>query len=483
MALVDFLLEGAQERYFSSLMIIAERWDVMLGEDTFDGVNDYTFVDRVLRLLESGNYAGDFIVQVISDLGSISWWRGPHIGDVDAGRVAALARRLHLHGADSLTIPPRDVPLNATRRAHVIFAGDLMGPFHSPSRGAIDYVAALAMDPTIERIDLHYGNEAPLLEAMQAYIDERLGDVPPERGIRLISTVQNPDYLVDAIRKGPCTYHFWCEPIMAPQITIASRLGPTVMFTCGDEPPPQYADVFWYFHEPDYIAPIWKRRGAPPSYTRNYVQSLSGPFYDQGPPTPRTRAEVHLPEDAFVITTVGNRLTVDLDEAFVTGMEVVLRNHPKAIWLVVGGLPDHLLDACRTILGDQFRYLVHDMELARLMTTVDVFANPFRNGGGNSAMFALTANAVVLTTHDGDVASMVPPEHRAKDAADYFARLAALVDEPGLIDAWRGPQQERRVLMNDQTYFLSALKAMVDLAHERYEARQGRTLTSVVEEG
>jgi hypothetical protein len=123
------------------------------------------------------------------------------------------------------------------------------------------------------------------------------------------------------------------------------------------------------------------------------------------------------------------------------------------------------------------------MELARLMTTVDVFANPFRNGGGNSAMFALTANAVVLTTHDGDVASMVPPEHRAKDAADYFARLAALVDEPGLIDAWRGPQQERRVLMNDQTYFLSALKAMVDLAHERYEARQGRTLTSVVEEG
>jgi hypothetical protein len=22
------------------------------------------------------------------------------------------------------------------------------------------------------------------------------------------------------------------------------------MFTCGDEPPPQYADVFWYFHEP-----------------------------------------------------------------------------------------------------------------------------------------------------------------------------------------------------------------------------------------
>lgn len=481
MALFDFLQEGAQERYLPSIKIIAERWDIMLGEDALDGVNDYTFAERVIGLLESGKYRADFILQVISDLGSIAWWRGPHLSDGHAGRVAALARRLHLSGADALTLPPRDIPLGAAQRAHVIFAGDLMGPLHSPSRGAIDYAAALAMDPTVERIDLHHGGE--IKNNMQAYIDERLGDVPPERGLNLISTQENPDYLVDAIRKGPCTYHFWCEPIMAPQITIASRLGPTVMFTCGDEPPPQYADVFWYFHEPQHMAPIWKRRGAPASYIRNYVQSLSGPFYDEGPPAPRARAEVDLPQDAFVIATVGNRLAVDLDETFVTGIEKILRDRPNCIWLVVGGLPDNLLDACQAILGDQFRYIYQDLELARLMTTVDVFANPFRQGGGNSAMIALTAGAVLLTTKDGDVASMAPPEHRAKDPEDYFARLAMLIDTPGALDAWREPQRERCRLMTDQTHFLSALKAMVDLAHQRFEARQGRTLTSVVEEG
>lgn len=480
MALFDFLQEGAQERYLPSIQIIAERWDFMLGEDALDGVNDYTFAERVISLLESGKYPADYILQVISDLGSIAWWRGPHLGDGHAARVAALARRLHLNGADALILPPRDIPLSAARRAHVVFVGDLAGPFHSPSRGAIDYVAALAMDPTVERIDLHHGGE--IKNNLQAYIDERLGDVPPERGLNLISTQENPNYLVDAIRKGPCTYHFWCEPIMAPQITIASRLGPTVMFTCGDEPPPQYADVFWYFHEPQHMAPIWKRRGAPASYIRNYVQSLSGPFYDEGPPAPRSRAEVHLPQDAFVIATVGNRLAVDLDETFVTGIEKILRDRPNCIWLVVGGLPDNLLDACQAILGDQFRYIYQDLELARLMTTVDVFANPFRQGGGNSAMIALTAGAVLLTTKDGDVASMAPPEHRAKDPDDYFARLATLIDTPATLDAWRGPQQERCRLMTDQTHFLSALKAMIDLAHERFEARQGRTLTSVVNE-
>jgi len=482
MALFDFLQEGAQERYLPSIKIIADRWDVMLGEDALADIDDYSFVEQVIALMESGRYSADIVLQVISDLISITWWRGPHLGDAHAGRVAALARHVHLSGADALTLPPRDIPLGAARQAHVVFAGDLMGPFHSPSRGAIDYVAALAMDPDVTRIDLHHGGDA-ISDTMQAYIDERLGHLPPERGVRLISTQQNPDYLVDAIRKGPCTFHFWCEPIMAPQITIASRLGPTVMFTCGDEPPPQYADVFWYFHEPHYMAPIWKRRGAPASYIRNYVQSLSGPFYDEGPPVPRTRAELHLPQDAFIMATVGNRLAVDLDEPFVTGMEKILRDRPHCLWLVVGGLPDHLLNACEAILGNQFRYIHQDQQLARLMTTVDVFANPFRNGGGNSAMIALTAGAVLLTTRDGDVASMAPHEHRAKDAEDYFTRLAMLIDTPGALDAWRGPQQERRRLMNDQTHFLSALKAMVDLAHQRFEARQGRTLTSVVEEG
>jgi len=482
MALYDFLEEGAQTRYLPSIKIIADRWDIMLGEDALDGVDDYNFVETVIGLLESGKYSADVILQVISDLGSIAWWRGPHLGDAHAGRVSALARRMHLNGADALTLPPRDIPLSAAQRAHIVFGGDLMGPFHSPSRGAIDYVAALAMDPLNERIELHHGSET-IAPNMQAYIDERLGHIPPERGVKLVSTVENPNYLVDAIRKGPCTYHFWCEPVMAPHITIASRLGPTVMFTCGDEPPPQYADVFWYFHEPAHMAPVWKRRGAPASFIKNYVQSFSGPFYDEGPPAPRTRAEVSLPQDAFIIATVGNRLAVDLDEAFVTGIEFILRDRPNCIWLVVGTLPDHLLDACETILGDQFRYIAQDLELARLMTTVDVFANPFRHGGGNSAMIALSAGAVLLTTNDGDVASMAPPEHRATSTEDYFARLATLIDVPGTLEAWREPQQARHRLIGDQTHFLSSLKAMVDLAHQRFEARQGRTLTSVVNEG
>lgn len=479
MALVDFLREGAQARYIPSIEFIAARWDDMLGPDALNDVDDDTFVARAVSLFEREQFADGGVLQLITDLNSVAWWRGPPIDDASAGRLSALARRVHLDHADAIVLPPLNILRAATRRAHAVFVGDLVTPQHSPSRGAIDYVAALAMDPLIERIDLHHGGK--ITPPMQAYIDERLAATPRGRGLSLVSMAETSNYLGEAITKGPCTFHFWCEPAMAPHITVAARLGPTVMFTCGDEPPPQYADVFWYFHEPEHMAPIWSRRGAPDSFIRNYVRSISGPFYDEGKPAPRTRAEVGLADDAFVITTVGNRLAVDLDEAFVTGLEMVLRERPHCVWLVVGALPDPLLDACRQILGDQFRYVEEDLELARLMTIADLFANPFRNGGGNSAMIALTAGAVLLTTNSGDVAAMAPPEHRAADVDDYFARLATLIDEPETLEAWRGPQQARMRLMTDQKHFLASLKAMVATAFDRFAARRGRTLTSVVE--
>jgi hypothetical protein len=481
MALADFLREGAEPNYFPPIEIIATRWDRMLGPDALDGVDDDSFLARVMAMLESGRLSPDIVLQVIADLGSLSWWRGPKIDDVSAGRLSAMTRRVHLGHADSISLPALNIPRAATRRAHVVFVGDLVQPLHSPSRGAIDYVAALAMDPLVERIEVHHGGT--IKPKMQAYIDERLAATPRERGLSLISTAETPDFLARAIQRGPCTFHFWCEPTMAPHITLAARLGPTVMFTCGDEPPPQYADVFWYFHETEHMAPIWKRRGAPDSFIRNYAHSVPGPFYDEGKPASRTRAEVGLADDAFVIATVGNRLAIDLDEAFVTGLEMTLRDRPNSVWLVVGALPEPLLDACQQILGDQFRHIEQDLELARLMTTVDVFANPFRNGGGNSAMIALTAGAVLLTANSGDVASMAPPEHRAADADDYFARLATLIDQPEALEAWRGPQQARMRLMTDQKAFLASLTAMVDTAYDRFDARRGRTLTSVVEEG
>jgi hypothetical protein len=321
MALVDFLREGAEPNYFPPIEIIAARWDQMLGPNAFDDVDDDSFLARVMALLESGRLSPDIMLQVIADLGSLSWWRGPKIDDASAVRLSAMTRRVHLGHADSISLarvehPPGRHPAGSRRvrrrsgptAALALARRDRLCRRlgHGPA-GRADRGAPRRQD---QAQDAGLYRRAPGRDAT------RTGPVPDLDGrhARLPGASRSS--------RGPCTFHFWCEPTMAPHITLAARLGPTVMFTCGDEPPPQYADVFWYFHEPEHMAPIWKRRGAPDSFIQNYVHSVPGPFYDEGKPASRTRADVGLADDAFVIATVGNRLAVDLDEAFVTGLEM-----------------------------------------------------------------------------------------------------------------------------------------------------------------
>jgi hypothetical protein len=148
---------------------------------------------------------------------------------------------------------------------------------------------------------------------------------------------------------------------------------------------------------------------------------------------------------------------------------------------VVGALPEHLIYAFEQGFGYQFRHIPFDAALSELMTIVDVFANPFRPGGGNSANNALSAGTVLLTLDQGDVASLVPPEHRAVDQFDYFERLIRLVEDPSQMAAWRELQQSQHAGLVDQTAFLESLRSMTGLAYERFLARRSTPLTSVID--
>lgn len=105
------------------------------------------------------------------------------------------------------------------------------------------------------------------------------------------------------------------------------------------------------------------------------------------------------------------------------------------------------------------------------MTTVDLFANPFRAGGGNSANIALDAGAAVLSLSRGDVSSLVPDSFIASDPEEYFRYLGFLMDSPELLAAVRAEQGQHNARMRDQGLFLKEIQGLVRLAADRYEAR------------
>jgi len=479
MTIANFLLAEAQPNYTTQIMSIANRWDALLPSGFSEGLDNENFVPRLADQIESGPFADDEVVQLISDLWSLTWWRGPKIDDDCSRRIIGRAVTIFRNVFDRPNLPQPTVARSKARKEHSVFVGTLQDPLHSPSRGAIDYVAVLAMDPAIERIDIYYSGS--ITPRLQAYIDERLGASMRRRGIRFFCVDIVEDLLSDVVGRGACTFHFWCEPALSPWIGLMSLFGPTVMFVCGDEAPVQYADVYWYFHQPDYVAERWARRGAPQSFIKNYVFSQSSPTLFEGPPLQRKRQAYGWNDNNFIMASVGNRLGVDLDEDFVNGIESLLQAHPECVWLVVGDLPEHLVYAFEQGFGFQFRHIPFEVELGELMTVVDVFANPFRPGGGNSANMALRAGSVVMTLAEGDVASLVPLEHRAIDPGIYFSSMMKLVEDKNEISSWREKQKQYFGHHIDQAEFLESLGTMASLAYERFLARRLIPLTHIID--
>lgn len=475
----DFLTSEAQPAYSANVALIADFWSSVLGPDFLATLDNANLYPRMVELLEGGGLDDGLKLEIAANLTSLSWWRGPMISDEMRARADAVSRSILTGIADTLDMSPRALPAARLRRAHVIFAGVLQDPSHSPSAAAIDYAAALALDKKVDRLEIVHSGE--ILPAMSAYIEDRLGSHPHSRGIALVSTVENADFLAGIVARGPCTFHIVCEPALSPVISILNRLGPTVMFTCADSAPVQYADVYWFYHSAEYMERLWSRQGAPEVLTGNYVQSLSGPWRPTPAPEPMDRTALGLSEDHFVIATVGNRLGIELDETYITGMELAVRDRPKAVWMVVGGLPENLVDACQQVLGPKFLHIPFSPILGRLMTVVDVFANPFRVGGGRSGYLALEAGAAVLTLGQGDVATAIPEDVRAQDPEDYFRRLELLIDEPDLLRAYKAYQAQYFSIVCDQNVFLGNLQNMIRLAADRYAARGcGAPLSSTV---
>jgi hypothetical protein len=469
MSLESFLLEGAPAPYVDAIREIAARWSTVFPPQDLARLNDGNLHEVVTGWLEAPGTEDSVVLMVAEDLTALTRWRGAPAPAGVKGRLSGLARPILTRIADGLSMSPRPLPAARLRRSHVLFVGTLRDPAHAPSQQAVGYAAALARDPKVERIEIVHSND--LTSAMRSYIQDELGGFPASRGIALISTADNPDFLADVFARGPCTFHFWYEPALSPVISVASRLGPTLMFVDSDEAPVQYADVYWSRRSQEAIRDLWSGQGAPDAFAANHVQALQVPGRALPAPEPLPRAALGLAGDALVIATVGDRLEAEMDEAYITGIELAIRDRPNCVWMVAGALPDYLSDACRQILGARFLNTPEPSDLARLMTTVDIYANPFRMGGGRSARLSAAAGASILTLDQGAVAEIAPPDFLALDAEDYFRRLDALIALPELLAALKARQAEHLTQVGDQRALLSSLQKMVRTAAQRYAER------------
>lgn len=170
---------------------------------------------------------------------------------------------------------------------------------------------------------------------------------------------------------------------------------------------------------------------------------------------PVTRAELGLPDEAYVIAIVGNRLDVEITDTVAAELSELLAETPQAYVVFLGvfaGFPE--VAARHPMLAARSKFLGYRTDVLSVYERCDAYFNPPRYGGATSAAYALAMGLPVLTRQTGDVANSVGPrfvfdsfdaieafvrravndaEHRREWAAAARARWEELTDREGML--------------------------------------------------
>ncbi len=449
--------------------------DILARAQVQTGDPDLSFMDlndpagSVVRFCQAGGIGSYPQLNLISGLMSLTWWCGLSLSEGDHAAIMATARR----ALRDLVGRPSGLGLERLSgpRHHLIFTGQLQSPHHSPSRGAIDYARAIAEgDPgasitfLLAPFQIHPDTAAHARQAFSALdVSPDFRDFNQDGAIRDI--LDRSDHLIS---------HIWCANALDPRISELALITPTIMFTCGDVPPFQYADVYWHQQSDDYVRALWSRYGVPPAFIANY--SGGAPCTHDGADDTfdrATKSDFGFSDDQVILVTVGNRLGVDMGPDFIAGMLDLTLGDSRLVWLIVGPLDPALLATLQQAAGGQIMHIPFTTELLTLLSMTDIFANPFRKGGGESALSAMRAGTVVMTRTDfGDVAALVPPASDVPDAEAFFGELRALTRSSALREARLRDQSARLAEILDQSVLSRVIQAHVSTATDRFARRQ-----------
>ncbi len=138
-----------------------------------------------------------------------------------------------------------------------------------------------------------------------------------------------------------------------------------------------------------------------------------------------SRDDLKLPEDAFAFVLVGGRIEQEITPKFRKLLFAILEASPNA-YLVIVGPVSQSLKLEFALYQERIRWVRFIDDLRSAMSNCDAFLNPPRQGGGNSAYWAMLEGLPILTLDDCDV-QMTIREGAAVKTLEELQALAILV--------------------------------------------------------
>ncbi len=136
-----------------------------------------------------------------------------------------------------------------------------------------------------------------------------------------------------------------------------------------------------------------------------------------------TRSDIGVSEDDFCIALIGNRLEAELTEDFKQCLERLINSYPSIRFIVVGKIEN------KDLLPGEFICIGYTKKLMAICRIIDVFLNPPRQGGGISAVYALSVGKPVISLKYGDVYKNCGEEFGVDDFDEMYNLIVRYMED------------------------------------------------------
>lgn len=120
----------------------------------------------------------------------------------------------------------------------------------------------------------------------------------------------------------------------------------------------------------------------------------------------KTKEELGIDSDKFVIAIVGGRLDYEISEAFLDMLENLVSMDEDIMYVLMGKYETKLEEKRKT-LSKHIKCLGWVEDILGYYEACDLYVNPIRVGGGTSSVEAMSKGIPVVTVDYGDVATNV----------------------------------------------------------------------------
>lgn len=175
------------------------------------------------------------------------------------------------------------------------------------------------------------------------------------------------------------------------------------------------------------------------------------------------RSAFGFPKGARIALVVGMRLQTECHAQFLSILDKAATTHDDLHVVFAGPLHKSRtwLEAYPA-LSAKSNLLGYQEDVFAITKACDIYINPFRQGGGTSAIFAISAGLPVLTRAQGDVADILGNEECAESQDDFEALLHETLKRGDTLDRLSAHSKKRWAIKSDMSAMTRAIAQLLD---------------------